>query len=199
MSEDTTPVETPDAPNEAAEDKTEDQRVPYERFQQANKKAKAETEARKALERTVADLQAQMEERENAGLPELDQMRKRLEQAEKRAEENERKAQEADTKLARSTKERWLTAAAKDFDDPADALAFIDIDDIEDEKDAERAVKRLATKKPRLLKDTEPALPGRVLQNGRPAQQDLPAGMDPGDLAQMQALSEGLKQFASRD
>lgn len=185
---------------ETTEEAVEDRRVPYERFEQVNKKAKAEAEARKKIEKDLSDLRSQMEEREHAGLPELEQLKKRLEQAEKRAEENERKAQESDAKLARSAKERWITAAAQaqNFADPSDAAAFVDLDSIEDEKDAERAVKRLAGQKKHLLKAEEPALPGRVLQNGQSVEK-TEAKNGGHLLAEAQALAEGLKQFASKD
>jgi hypothetical protein len=188
--EETTATET--------EQKTHEETVAYERFQKVNQKAKAEAEARKAAEQKVADLMAAMEERESAGLPELERLKKDMERAQKRAEEAEAKAAEADAKLARTTKERWVTAAAKDFTDPADAVAFVDLDSIEDEKDAERAVKRLAGQKKHLLKGEDPKLPGRVMQNGQATTSTSakPGGIDLSQEAEM--LADGLKQFASR-
>lgn len=165
MSDDTTSV-TAEETTDTAE-AAEDQRVPYERFQKANTQAKEAKAKAAQLEKDFAALKAQMEERETAGLPELERERKRAEQLEKRAAEAEAKAAEADGKFARSQKERWVTAAAKDFADPADAVAFLNLDEIEDERDAERAVKRLAGQKRHLLKADEPVLPGRVLQGGK--------------------------------
>lgn len=177
MAEDTTA--TAEQPQKAAEGEQEaarEETVPYERFAQVNRKAKEAGEAQKAAEKQLADLRAQLEERETAGLPELDQMRKRLEAAERRAEESERKATEAEAHVARSRKERWITAAAaaQNFADPSDAAAFLSLDDIDDEKDAERAVKRLAAAKKHLIKPEERKLPGRVLEGGQP----VPLGTD---------------------
>jgi hypothetical protein len=192
MSEDTTTTtETTEAETTAEQ---EEQRVPYERFQQANKKAKDAAERAKALEKDLADLRAQFEEREQAGLPELERLKKDMERAQKRADEAEQRAADADARVQRTQRERWITAAAKDFADPADAVAFLNLDEIEDEKDAERAVKRLAGQKKHLLKAEEPKLPGKVLKGGRPATEE---GAD--DDPMVQVLSEGLRQFASRD
>jgi hypothetical protein len=188
---------TTDETTETTTETADDQRVPYERFQQANKKAKEASERSKALEKDLAELRAQMEERETAGLPELERERKRAEQLEKRAAEAEKRAQDTETRLARTQRERWITAAAKDFQDPEDASAFVNLDEIEDEKDAERAVKQLAKRKPHLLKAEERQLPGRVLQNGqRAASERGPvSNIDLSEEARM--LSEGLKRFAS--
>lgn len=188
-----------DAPAEGTEpvaevEKPTEQTVPYERFQQANAKAKERDAEAKALAKKVADLTAAMEARENEGLPELDRMRKDMDRLSKRAEEAEAKAADADKRLARSAKERWVIAAAKDFADPSDAVAFVDLDSIEDDKDAERAVKALAKAKKHLLKPDEVVMPGRVMANG----QATPAGgngkPDPA-LAEAEMLVGGLKQF----
>lgn len=177
-----------------ADEKAREETVPYERFTKVNQQAKEAKAQTAALQKQLDDLKAQMDERETAGLPELERERKRAEQLEKRAAEAEAKAAEADSKLARSQKERWVTAAAKDFADPADAVAFVDLDSIEDEKDAERAVKRLAGQKKHLLKADDPVLPGRVLQNG---QQTSPAPSPA--LAEAEMLADGLKKFLKKD
>lgn len=181
-----------DKPAEGESESTTEQTVPYAKFQQVNAKARADADRAKALEKERDDLKAAMEERENAGLPELDRMRKDLERAAKRAEEAEARADATDKQLQRSAKERWVIAAAKDFADPSDAAAFVNFDDIEDAKDAERAVKKLAQTKKHLLKAEEPTLPGRVLQNGQATAQGN--AEDP-RLAEAQMLSDGLKQF----
>ena len=193
----TTPPEATEAVAEETQTtEVEDQRVPYERFQKANAKAKEATQKLAAMEKTVAELQAQMEERENAGLPELEQMKKRLEQAEKRAEAAEQAKQQADTLLVTSQRERLVTAAAKDqnFADPSDASAFLNLDEIEDEKDAERAVKRLAAKKPHLLKGEDKVLPGKVLADGRKADATQPVSAIDSN-AEAESLRAALAQF----
>jgi len=165
----TEPAEGNGTPTEAAPRAEES--VPYERFAKVNQQARESKAAAQAAQKQIDDLRRQMEERESAGLPELDQAKKRLEAAEKRAEDAERRATETEQKLIRTSRERLVTAAAREagFADPSDASAFLDLDAIEDEKDAERAVKRLAQQKKHLLKSDDPKLPGKVLENGRPA------------------------------
>lgn len=192
-------TEAPEAPEEDTPtpepEKPVEQTVPYERFQQANTKAKEAAARAMALEKDVKDLRATMEERDNAGLPELERERKRAEALEKRIADAEAKAAEAEAKVARSTKAGLVRGAAKDFADPDDAIAFVNLDDIEDERDAERAVKALAKKKPHLLKAEEPQLPGRVLANGQP----IPAGNgqqpDP-RVEEAKMLVAGLREFS---
>lgn len=191
------PTTPPEGEANTPEPETE-KSVPYERFDKVNKQAKEAKAERDQMRKDMAELKAQMEERESAGLPELERLKKDMERAEKRAAEAEAKAAEADTKLARTTKERWVTAAAssQNFADPSDASAFVDLDDIEDEKDAERAVKRLAAQKKHLIRSAEPTLPGRVLQNGQTT--SAHQGADPA-IAEAQMISDGLKKMlASR-
>jgi DNA repair exonuclease SbcCD ATPase subunit len=178
----------------------EDQRVPYERFQQANKKAKEASDQAKQLQKQMDALRDQLSEREQAGLPELDQMKKRLEAAEKRAEQAEAKAGEFEQQVTNSRRERWITAAAssQNFIDPDDASRFVDLTDIESAEDAERAVKRIAKAKKHLVKPDEPVIPGRVLQNGNRPEPNKP-GSNIDLTEEAQALSQALQQFASRE
>lgn len=196
MAEDTATTEAPEQP--ATEAPKVEETIPYERFQQVTRKAKEAGEQNKTLAKELADLKAQLEEREQAGLPELERIKKDMERTEKRAAEAEAKAAAADKALERTRKERWVTSAAKEFADPSDAAAFIDFDGIEDEKDAERAVKALMKSKPHLRRAEEPSLPGKVLQDGRPAPAQKDANGGPDLMAEAQMLADGLKQFASR-
>jgi hypothetical protein len=171
MADEVAITDTPtDPPVGSDAGKATEETVPFERFTQVNRKAKEAADRAKAAEQKAADLLRELEARENAGLPELEQARKRAEAAEKRAEENERKAAEADARVANLTKASWVTAAAREqgFTDPSDAAAFLDLSVIDDEKDAERAVKRLTQSKPHLIKPDGPRLPGTVLEGGRP-------------------------------
>ena len=181
---------------------TEEQRVPYERFQQANKKAKEAADQAKQLQKQMDDLKAQLSEREQAGLPELDQLKKRVEAAEKRADQAEAKAGEFEQQATNTRRERWVAAAAasQNFIDPDDASRFVDLADIESAEDAERAVKRIAKAKKHLVKPDEPVIPGRVLQNGQqtPATPGKP-GSNIDLSAEAQALSAALRQFASKE
>lgn len=201
MSTDTPPAddagETTFTNNTIVPAEAPEERVPYERFQQANQKAKEAAQKTAKLEKELADIRAQMEEREAAGLPELERERKRAEALEKRATEAEQRAEQAMQQQVRSQRERLVIAAARDLDDPSDALRypeFINLDDIEDADQAERAVKRLVKAKPKLLKDTEPSQPqiGRVLEGGKPKNGQT-SNIDLDSEAQM--LAERLKQF----
>jgi hypothetical protein len=199
MSEETA---TTEAATAAETTETEEQRVPYERFQQANKKAKEAADRAKALEKQMSDLQAQIEEREQAGLPELERLKKDMERAQKRAEDAEARAEAQEKAATNAKRERLVLAAASQagFDEVDDALRYpehVNLDEIETPADAERAVKRLAKARPKLLKGDDPVLPGRVLRDGQRETTDRkPAGIDP--LADAQVLADGLKQFASK-
>jgi hypothetical protein len=181
----------------------DDQRVPYERFQKANKDAKDAKERASKLEKQMADLQAQIQEREQAGMPELERERKQREAIEKRLAEAESRAEQAERDREQSRRERWVTDAATElnFKNPRVAAKLIDgLGDIEDADQAMRAVKRLAKSDDYLLKQDEPALPGRVLSDGRPVERTNRDGGSNIDLSrEAEMLAEGLKQFASKD
>lgn len=189
-------VETTEPETPAAEEKKHEDTVPYERFKQATLKAKEASDKAKSLEAKFAELQQQLDERESAGLPELERTKKDLERVQKRAEEAEAKAAAAEQERVKTTKVSWVAAAAKDFHDPAEAALFVNIDSIDDEKDAEGEVRELRKKRPHLLKQDDPKLPGQVLANGQPPAGQKAGGHDP--LADAQTIAEGLSQFASR-
>jgi hypothetical protein len=172
MTDITTETTPPEGEPKAPEGKPpeDDQRVPYERFQKANKDAK-DAKQREAIE-------------------------KRLAEAESRAEQAERDREQ-------SRRERWVTDAASElnFKNPRVAAKLIDgLADIEDPDQAMRAVKRLAKSDDYLIKQDEPALPGRVLSDGRPVERTTARDGSNIDLsAEAALLAEGLKQFASKD
>ena len=183
MSEETTTPEG-EGTTEAPAADTE-KSVPYERFEKVNKQAKEAKAERDQMRKDMADLKAQMDERETAGLPELERERKRAEQLEKRATEAEKRADAQEKAATKASRERLVLAAAASaaFDEADDALRYpeyVNLDEIESASDAERAVKRLAKARPKLLKAEEPKLPGRVLQNGQAAKagdEDPKAGL----------------------
>jgi hypothetical protein len=190
MSDDTEVLDPADKQDDA-----EEQRVPYERFAQANKKAKEAADRATTLQKQMDDLVARLEERDQAGLPELERERKRAEALEKRIADAEKRADEADSRVQRETRKSLVLAAASKagFDDPSDATRFpeiVNLDDIEDPDQAERAVKKLAKAKPRLLKDEGPNLPGRVLENGRTT--DTAAKRQGGEVDQQQAEAQSI-------
>jgi len=178
------------APVEGADDQTaekDEQRVPYERFQQANAKAKD-------LEKQLSSMKTLMQEREEAELPELERERKRAESLEKRIQDAEKRAEAAEQSVQTSRREQWVAqaAASLDFVNPARVARMIDdLGSIEDAVSAERAVKRLAKSDPYLVKAPDAPIPGRVLENGQPATTN--AGTPVDDKAGLAAeLYEGL-------
>lgn len=171
MSDQTEPAEGTE-PTPAATVDTDEQRIPYERFEKVNAKAKAEAKRAADLEQKLADMQAALDERETAGLPELERERKAREQLEKRLADAEKRAEDTERRATIQQRKSLVESAAAraGFDDPSDATRypeFVDLDAIEDPDQADRAVKRLAKAKPRLLKDTEGPQIGRVLENGK--------------------------------
>jgi hypothetical protein len=200
MTDQTPPVEG--APTAAPEaDKPEGTDVEKQAFldrlsKESAKRKDAEKRAA-TVEKELADIRTKLEEKESAGLPEVEQLRKRLEAAEKAAEKAQALAEEREQAITRSQRERLVLAAAKDLDDPTDALRYpehVDLDAIEDADQAERAVKRLVKAKPRLLKDDGPKQPqiGRVLENGKTSSPKS-GGIDLDAEAQM--VADNLKQF----
>jgi hypothetical protein len=136
-------------------------------------------------------------------MPELERERKQREAIEKRLAEAESRAEQAERDREQSRRERWVTDAATElnFKNPRVAAKLIDgLGDIEDADQAMRAVKRLAKSDDYLLKQDEPALPGRVLSDGRPVERTNRDGGSNIDLSrEAEMLAEGLKQFASKD
>lgn len=192
MADEATPEETPEETPET---------VPADRFREVAKHKKAAEERAKTAEREAAELRAQMEDREQAGLPELDKLRKQLEQATQRAQEAETRAQEHERAVSNLRKEGWVTAVARElnFHDPEDALnpRYVNLDEVETREDAERVLKKVARSKKHLIKPDEPERPeiGRVLRNGREETPGtVPAGqggqIDLNDPATKRALGE---------
>jgi hypothetical protein len=191
-----TEAQPPEGEQPKDDGKQEEQRVPYERFQQVNQQAKDAKEKAAKLESDLADIRSQMEEREQQGLPELDQLRKRLEKAEQRAEQAEQEREKALGEAANVRRERWVTAAAaaQNFIDPDDAVRYVDLSEVESIEDAERAVKRVAKQKQHLIRDEEPKLPGRVLRDGQREKQDRPRGGIDRE-AEAEQVGQALQQF----
>jgi hypothetical protein len=187
-------------PKGDADGSTDDQRVPYERFQQANAKAKEAAEKAIALEQQLSEFKAQLQEREEAGLPELERERKRAEALEKRIADAETRAEKAERSVQTAKREQWVAAAAaaQNFANPARAARLIDnLDNIEDAEQAERAVKRLAKSDSYLVKPETTPLPGRVLQDGKPVTGKDGEELDP-KVGLGQELMEGLFGGARR-
>ena len=159
-----------DAQEQTASESTDDQRVPYERFQSANRKAKDAAERAATLERQVADLQDQVVEREQKQLPELEQLKRRLDAAERKVQDAEGRASAFETEASNARKERMVARAAQDarFVYPDDASLHLNLAEVDSEEDAVRAVKRLAKARPKLIESESPGPDlKRVLRDGQ--------------------------------
>lgn len=149
--------------------------VPYERFQEVNRAAKAAKDE-------LSQLKGRLDELDNRDQSELQRERKKREQF-------EREAGELSQRLTQTERQGWLREAARDlkFDDPDDATAFINVANVEDPDDAVSAVKDLAKRKPKLLRsESPPAEIGQVVRNGQQVrrengqpQQGQSAALDP--------------------
>lgn len=141
------------------DDRSDEPRIPYERYQAA-------VERGKNAEKQLQELQAWREEFENRDKSESEKERVKREEA-------ERRAQEAESRLVSMERSGWIRAEASrsGFDDPDDAVAFINAGQIESPEEAARAVKDLAKRKPRLLREAPQTPPiGQVVANGQPVQ-----------------------------
>ena len=180
------------------EEKQHQESIPYEKWQATNRKAKQAADEAKTLKAEMAELRASLEERESAGLPELEQLKKRLDAAEKAREQAESKASDLETQATQGKRKDWVKDAAAEakfvYPSAVANLDEIDLDAIESEEDAARAVKRVAKKYPKLIETEEPALPGRVLENGRStATQEKHGGINLDAEAQM--VADNLAKF----
>jgi len=198
MSEEDPTVTTTEETTTTSVTEADENRIPYERFEKVNKQAKDAKAAAVAAEKRLVELTQRLEEREAAGMPELEQLKKRLEQTEKRAQEAEKSAEEKEQQVAQSRAERLVVSAAKNFVDADDAVRFVDLSEIETVEDAERAVKRVAKAKPHLLKGPDKPLPGRVLENGRAVAPTVPGGGMLDREAEANVIADGLKPFLDR-
>lgn len=155
----TEPGTTPTEPAQAAQapaSEPADRTVPYDRFQQVNEKAKA-------AQQELDEMKSRLEELESRDQSELERERKQREKYETAATEMQQR-------LERMERSSWIRSAAAEagFDDPEDAVAFISPGAVESAEQAEKEVKRLAKRKPKLLRDSSPAPPiGQVLANGQ--------------------------------
>ena len=159
MTEEATTETTEETTTE--EEKTE-QTVPYSRFKEVNDRVKA-------AETAAAEAAAQLKAREEAELSEKEKAEKAAQEAISRAEAAEARA----TELERSS---WVRAAASDFNDPDDAVAMLNLSELDSAEKAAEAVKDLGKNKPHLVKDQKPAKIGSPLDGGK--KHEVPTGAD---------------------
>ncbi|HVF79288.1 MAG TPA: hypothetical protein VNA28_13405 [Solirubrobacteraceae bacterium] len=200
MSDEAATAEAEENTGSTETEKTHEETVAYARFQKVNQQAKEAKQQVAQMSKEMAELRAQMEERETAGLPELERERKRAEQLEKRAAAAEERAekQEKAALLAGRKSLVLAAAAAAGFDEADDALRYpehVDLNEIESASDAERAVKRLAKARPKLLKAEESKLPGQVLRNGRAAERGSADPLQEQRENEGQTILEGIRNL----
>ena len=150
---------TPAAPESPPADRPQENVVAEER----RKREKAEQEAKEAREE-LNGLSTRLQQIEDRDKSEVERERS----ARERAEQERNTLTDRLTKLERGG---WVRQAAQEasFVDPEDAVVHVDLSDIESERDAERAVKRLADRKKHLVQDEQrqPQV-GQVPQPGQP-------------------------------
>ena len=123
----------------------EEQRVPYARFEEVNKRAKqAERDAQDLRERLL-----QFEDRDKSEVERERDARVRLEQ----------RLTQLETENVAMQKGSWIRSAAAEanFHDPEDAFSLLrdQLGGFEDERDARKAVQRIAQQKKHLVKGDE--------------------------------------------
>jgi hypothetical protein len=187
--------ETGGQPVDKDVDKAKEQRIPYERFDEVNKRAKQ-------AEEELADLRNKLVEFEDRDKSEVDRERSARQRAESQLNE-------LMGKVTSLEKGAWVRSAAAElnFHDPEDAVAHLQgqLGKLEDHREANRLVERLAKSKDHLVrqetKKERPAI-GRVYAgdetqqpNGQPAQQPNAQQL----LAQQeQHFAEGLREQLSK-
>lgn len=191
-------------------EETVEQTVPYDRFKQANEAKKAADDARAEAEEAkrnadaeIARLKREADQRERAGLPEVDRLKSELADLQQQlvdvTADRDQGFQARDAKLVDLERGGWVraAAAAAGFHDPEDAVIRMDLSKIRTEDGARREVEALSERAKHLTKPkVDPSGSSQlqtVLSNGEPVQ---PA--DGGDQFQGEQLTpEGAQLLAS--
>jgi hypothetical protein len=143
MAEETTTTnETHEAPTERT--------VPYQRFKEVNDRLAAEKQARVELEERMS----QLEDRDKT---DVERLTRELEKAQKKAAEESERAASLEQARERDAKKSLINEAAAKakFHNPTLASQLVNLDEIEDAKAAEAAVKALAKDQPFLVQQEE--------------------------------------------
>lgn len=159
--------QTPPEGTEEKETKTEDQKVPYSRFDEVNK-------ARKELEDQLESMRNKLVEFEDRDKSEVERERAARERAESQLGE-------LLGKVTSMEKGAWVRAAAASmkFHDPEDAVAHLKdkLGGLEDEREAKRLVEKLAKNKEHLVqKEVRKERPSFTRQYGNEGPQTQPNG-----------------------
>lgn len=164
----------------------DEQRIPYSRFEEVNKRAKN-------AEQELSDLRSKIIEFE-------DRDKSEVERAKDRAQRAEAQLQEVMGKVTSLEKGAWVRSAAAElnFHDPEDAVSHLrdQLGGLEDSRDAKNLVKRLASSKKHLIreekKEERPSL-GRMF-SGEQVPQDGQQSNRP--LSPQQQAAERELEFA---
>lgn len=179
---------------QTGEKDTKNQKVPYERFEEVNTRAKL-------AEQKLEELQSKLVEFEDRDKSETERERAARERA-------EAKAAELFEQVTGLQKGSWVRSAALEvgFHDPEDAVTYLSgkLAGIEDEREAKRLVKKLAESKKHLVRNEEkqqrPTL-SRVFgneqqPNGQRQQPQNPAqAAAQAEMQFAEGLRDQLKQF----
>lgn len=195
MAEEAAVQEQDTKPAEGEEQGKEDQRIPYTRFEEVNKRAK---QAEKELE----DLRNKILEFEDRDKSEVDRERSARQRAESQLGE-------LMTKVTSLEKGAWVRQAAADMDfhDPEDAVSHLreNLPSLEDQRDAKRLVRKLADQKKHLVREAkkDDRRPIGQVFAGQQVQQQQQAGQaqrTPQQIAAERELefAQGLSQQLSR-
>lgn len=171
----------------------EDQRIPYSRFEEVNKRAKQ-------AEQELNDLRNKILEFEDRDKSEVERERSARERAE---------SQLGDlmTKVTSLEKGAWVRQAAADLDfhDPEDAVSHLreNLTSLEDQRDAKRLVRKLADSKKHLVREEkkdERRSIGQVFAGQQVPQQQGQQQRSPQQVAAERELefAQGLSQQLSR-
>jgi hypothetical protein len=120
------------------------------------------------LQKQLEELSASWRSASRQGLPELERIKKAAEAAEKRAVEAEQRAQTAEPSASVAARSAgWRPRAGRQVHLPRRRGPRGEPRRHRVEGGRERAVKKVAKARPKLVEADDPKLPGRVLENGR--------------------------------
>lgn len=146
MAEDPNTTKTTDSPAEPQE-----RTIPYARFKEVNDRLADERRSRSELEERMS----QLEDRDKT---DVERLTRELEKAQKKAVEADERATALEAAREKDAKVSLIAAAAAKlkFHDPTLASQIVNLDEIDDAKAAEAAVKAIAKERPYLVQQDDP-------------------------------------------
>lgn len=185
--------EAPEKDAPEGKDKTEDQRIPYSRFEEVN-------QARKKLEDEVSEMRNKLIEFEDRDKSEVERERAARERAESQLTQ-------LVTKVTSLEKGAWVRSAAAEmnFHDPEDAVTHLHdkLAALEDQREAKRLVEKLAKSKDHLVRQAEKKKERPAISQvfaGDQSQQQPPQRVNAQQRAaeEEQRFAEGLREQLSK-